>query len=157
MPDVPGAMWLAGKHFVGPDPERALRAVGATTIVCLNQAEEFADRYPAYADWLVTNRPGRAVWVPIPDLHAPELDPAVELVDQLCGRLRAGQRLILHCGAGIGRAGTMAAAVLIDLGSSLEEATARVARHRPMAGPEAGAQRDLLEQLATRAASGPRR
>ena len=150
MPGVPGALWLAGKHFVGPDPERALVVVGATAIVCLNEAEEFADRYPAYADWLVANRPDRAVWAPVPDLHAPELDEAVELVDQLCSRLRAGHRLILHCGAGIGRAGTMAAAVLIDLGSTLEEATARVAAHRPMAGPEAGAQRELLVQLAAR-------
>jgi protein-tyrosine phosphatase len=155
VPGVTGALWLAGKHFVGPDPDRALAAVGATTIVCLNQAGEFADRYPQYADWLATNRPERAVWVPIPDLHAPELEVAVALVDDLRVRLRAGERLILHCGAGIGRAGTMAAAVLIDLGSTLDEATARVAAHRPMAGPEAGAQRELLVQLAARASTAP--
>jgi len=143
-------MWLAGKHFVGPDPERALATVGATTIVCLNQAAEFTDRYPAYRDWLEQNRPQRAVWVPIPDLHAPELDEAVVLIDEICDRLRRGERLIVHCGAGIGRAGTIAAGVLIDLGASLEEATTRVAAHRPMAGPEAGAQRELLGRLAGR-------
>ncbi len=145
-----GRLWLAGKHAVGPDPERALAAVGADAIVCLNEAAEFADRYPNYVDWLVANAPARALWSPIPDLHAPELDDAIALVDRLCGRLREGTGLIVHCGAGIGRAGTIAAAILIDLGCSLDQATAVVAAHRPMAGPEAGAQRELLVRLAAR-------
>ena len=47
-----------------------------------------------------------------------------------------------------GATGTIAAAVLITMGSSLEEAVRVVAANRPMAGPEAGAQRELLEALA---------
>lgn len=54
---------------------------------------------------------------------------------------------VLHCGAGIGRAGTIAAALLMRGGLSHDEALARVASSRPMAGPEAGAQRDLLVAL----------
>ena len=54
----------------------------------------------------------------------------------------------MHCGAGIGRAGTMAAALLIRMGCDEAAARATVARARPMAGPEAGAQADLLAALA---------
>lgn len=148
-PDVAGGLWLCGKHFVGPDVEEAMRKTGATTVVCLNQPREIEDRYPAYAAWLSSSGE-RAVWFPVPDLHAPDLDAAVAFVDALVDRVRAGETLLVHCGAGIGRAGTMAAAILMDLGLTMDEAIAVVASSRPMAGPEAGAQRDLLEALAAR-------
>ena len=52
--------------------------------------------------------------------------------------MAAGDGLLVHCGAGIGRAGTVAVALLVDMGVPLEDALAHVAAHRPMAGPEAG-------------------
>jgi protein-tyrosine phosphatase len=147
--DTPGRLWLCGKHFVGPDPDAALASVGATTVVCLTERAELADRYPAYVDWLVVNAPERAVWHPIADLHAPDRPAAHSLLSELDGRLCAGEGLLLHCGAGIGRAGTIAIALLMMRGGSLAESSAIVAAHRPMAGPEAGAQSDLLAQLAS--------
>lgn len=150
LPFGPGRLWLCGKHFVGPDPERALTAVGATTVVCLNEPGEIADRYPEYVEWLRTNQPDRAVWHPVPDLHAPDFDAATALVASLRVRLAAGEGLLLHCGAGIGRAGTLAAALLVTMGVPVDEAVAHVAAHRPMAGPEAGVQADLLDALARR-------
>jgi protein-tyrosine phosphatase len=148
LPGVPGRLWLAGKHFVGPDPEAALVAAGANVIVCLNEAHELADRYPSYVAWLPVNVGDRAVWHPIPDLHAPTPERARALLDDLEGRLRRGDGLLVHCGAGIGRAGTVAAGLLLRLGVPLEVALATVARHRPTAGPEAGSQHALLEALA---------
>jgi protein-tyrosine phosphatase len=149
LPDgVVGGLWLCGKHFIGPDADEALRKTGATTAVCLSQSAELADRFPSYVQWLHDNQPARAVWFPVPDLHAPAVDAAIHFVDALVDRIRAGEVLLVHCGAGIGRAGTMAAAVLMHLGASLDDAVATVAANRPMAGPEAGAQRDLLEALA---------
>jgi protein-tyrosine phosphatase len=150
LPDVIGGLWLCGKHFIGPDPEDALRKTGASTAVCLSQAPELADRYPEYLDWLATNATGRAVWFPVPDLHAPDVELAAELVDGLRRRIEAGEVLLVHCGAGIGRAGTIAAALLMSMGVDLDEAVQTVAASRPMAGPEAGAQRELLEALAQR-------
>lgn len=142
-----GGLWLCGKHFVGPDVEAALDATGATTVVCLNQPDEIADRYPEYVDWLRANRHGRALWYPIHDLHAPDTERARELLDDVVERITDGEVLLVHCGAGIGRAGTLAAAVLMRLGVPMADAVDTVAAHRPMAGPEAGAQRDLLENL----------
>jgi protein-tyrosine phosphatase len=145
---VAGRLWLCGKHFVGPDPEHALRTTGASTVVCLTETTELLERYPHYVAWLHANQPSRAVWFPIPDLHAPDLDTARPLLDDLVERLRSGEGLLVHCGAGIGRAGTVAVAILMATGTPLAAAMTVVAAHRAMAGPEAGAQRALLDALA---------
>jgi protein-tyrosine phosphatase len=63
-------------------------------------------------------------------------------------RLAGGGRVLVHCGAGIGRAGTVAVCVLMEHGVGRDDALALVARHRPMAGPEVGAQRHLVDELA---------
>jgi protein-tyrosine phosphatase len=56
----------------------------------------------------------------------------------------------MHCGAGIGRAGTVATGLLISCGVPLPDALHHVGACRPMAGPEAGAQTELLVALAAR-------
>jgi protein-tyrosine phosphatase len=153
-PSAGGRLWLCGKHYIAPDPEKALDQVGATTAVCLTEPAELVDRYPEYVAWLLANQPARAIWWPIPDLHAPELDSAVVLLDQLRSRLQSGESLLVHCGAGIGRAGTVAAALLVTMGLTPADAVVHVAAHRPMAGPEAGAQADLLDALSRRPTGG---
>ncbi len=148
LPHPEGRLWLCGKHLVGPDPEAALARAGASVLVCLNEERELADRYPAYVAWLRRHRDDLAIWHPVPDLHAPGLDEALGLVERLRDRLDGGASLLVHCGAGIGRAGTVAVCLLVALGTPADEALAVVAAHRPMAGPEAGAQRDLVTAVA---------
>ena len=58
----------------------------------------------------------------------------------------------MHCAAGIGRTGTMAVCVLVAFGTPLDEALRIVGEARPMAGPEVGAQRELVEAFAARLA-----
>jgi hypothetical protein len=152
LPRGPGRLWLCGKHFVGTDPEAALTAVGADRIVCLCEPSELAARYPGYVAWLATEEHGRAIRFPIPDLHAPGVDATVPFLDSLRTLLDGGGSLLMHCGAGIGRAGTMAAALLMTMGIERTAAVAVVARSRPLAGPEAGAQSELLVALALRIA-----
>jgi hypothetical protein len=164
-----GGLWLAGKRFVGPHPEEALSEVGADRMVCLCERHELEERYPRYVQWLHENLDadgsvaldsritaasasggvagGRAMWFPVPDLHAPPLDAAVSFLDRVTGMLRRGEVMLMHCGAGIGRAGTLAAGILIWLGTDLASAKQVVAASRPLAGPEAGAQDELLIEL----------
>jgi protein-tyrosine phosphatase len=144
----PGRLFLCGKHAIGPDPEALLARVGATTVVCLNETYELDGRYPDYVAWLAANAPARATHHPIADLHAPGVDDLSALVDQLRKRLDAGEGLVVHCGAGIGRSGTIAVALLVSMGVALEEALATVRAHRPMAGPEVGAQSEVLAAFA---------
>src|SRR5579862_3267476 len=91
LPWARGRLWLCGKHFVGPDPDAVLQATGADAVVCLCEAHELDDRYPGYVAWLRANAGGRAVWVPVPDLHAPEPADADTLLALLRDRLGRGE------------------------------------------------------------------
>lgn len=150
LPGVSGRLWLCGHRVVGPDPEAALARVDATSILCLCQPHELTERYPAYVRWLDQADDQRARWFPIPDLGVPALADMVDLVEASIERLGTGDRLVAHCAAGIGRSGTFATAVLLALGVDEDEALAIVAANRPTAGPEVGAQADLIAELATR-------
>ncbi|MET0143395.1 MAG: dual specificity protein phosphatase family protein [Ilumatobacteraceae bacterium] len=144
-----GQLWLCGKHVVGADPELALQRIGGrATMVCLNQRMELEDRYPEYVSWLQEHDGGRAMWFPIPDLHAPALSTIRPFLDQAVARMESGEHLLVHCGAGVGRAGTVAVCLLMLHGLPRDDALALVASHRPMAGPEVGAQRALVDALA---------
>lgn len=125
---------------------------GTDLIVCLCERPELIDRYPAYVEWLeLQNHPdGQAVWFPIPDLHAPSLERVRPFLEELADHVQEGRSLLMHCGAGIGRTGTIAAALLMHLGIPHEEALSNVASARPMAGPEVGAQTQLLALLVSR-------
>jgi protein-tyrosine phosphatase len=119
---------------------------GAATVVCLVERHELEPRYPEYVAWIDGVGTG-VIWWPIPDLHAPRADRALPLVDELVARLQRGEALIVHCGGGMGRAGTLAACVLIRLGVGPAVAVDLVAAARPGAGPEVGAQRELVEAI----------
>lgn len=147
-----GGLWLCGKHLVGPDPDGALDRASASALVCLCERHELEDRYPEYAAWLddESGPDGRAVWISVPDLHAPTLEEALPIVDDLLQRLRRGEGLIIHCGAGIGRAPTLATLLLLGLGYLEQDALDLIADTRPMAGPESGAQAELVRAFAQR-------
>lgn len=147
LPITTGGLSLCGKHAIGPDHAAAMERCGATTVVCLVEAHELVDRYPDYLTWISTVADDR-VWFPVHDLHAPTVERALPFLDDLERRVRSGEHLLMHCAAGIGRAGTMAACLLLRLGMDAPTALAHVAAHRPMAGPEAGPQKDLVDRLA---------
>ena len=144
-----GSLWLCGKHFIGPDPRRAIEYVSADLVVCLCELPELRDRFPEFVEWLAS--PSEAVrWWPVPDLHAPELEEFVLQTEELSSHLRRGSTVLVHCGGGIGRAGTLATGILMTGGLSLPDAADRVRTCRPMAGPERGTQEELLRAFATR-------
>ena len=120
-------------------------------VVCLNERYELEDRYPEYVDWLLHAAADRAIWFPLHDMHAPPLDAVQPLFAEIARRLDEDEGVIVHCGAGVGRAGTVAAALLMRRGLSLDDALATVASSRPMAGPQTLAEALFLEELAARA------
>jgi protein-tyrosine phosphatase len=149
---VPGRLWLCGKHAIGPDHPALIAEVAgagqeAVTVVCLTERHELADRYPTYVAWL-DDPSSRSIWFPIHDLHAPPADAMRDLVAVLIALLGRGETLVVHCAAGKGRAGTTAVCVLTALGMPVDDALAHVTASRPGAGPEVGAQRDLVREFA---------
>jgi atypical dual specificity phosphatase len=69
--------------------------------------------------------------LPVRDFHAPslgQLEAAVEFVE---AAVNSGGACAVHCGAGLGRTGTVVAAWLVRRGRSAREAIAEVRRARP--------------------------
>ena len=149
LPIATGHLWLCGKHHIGPQVETVLAKRNNAMAVCLVQEHELADRYPEYVQWHKDNAGSRALWFPIHDLSYPNLASSIDFISTLTDHLRNDQSLVVHCAAGIGRAGTTATALLMMLGMNSTDALAHVRAHRPMAGPEAGSQLDFLNELAT--------
>jgi ADP-ribosyl-[dinitrogen reductase] hydrolase len=112
----------------------AVRNWGAEAVVTLMEPEELA--------WVGVDRLGDAVealgldWyhLPIRDAHPPgqRLENRWVLYGLKLRRiLRRGGKIVLHCRGGLGRTGTVAGRLLVELGMSPREAIAAVRAARP--------------------------
>ena len=82
---------------------------------------------------------------PIPDMGLPvSLAEFAVLARLLHRQVHSGNNTLIHCRAGVGRSGLLAAAVLMQEGRDAQQAFARVARRRGMPVPETSAQGDWL-------------
>ena len=72
--------------------------------------------------------------LPIPDLQAPghefQLRWVAAAADTI-GTLRGGGKVLVHCRGGLGRAGTVACMLLMELGATAPDALRAVRRARP--------------------------
>jgi ADP-ribosyl-[dinitrogen reductase] hydrolase len=131
---------------------RDLASRGADLLVCLQEPEELSRLEPA--ETLEERRAAVAaagigfLHVPVEDLSVPSIDVAEALVAELLVWLERGDRVVLHCHSGLGRAGTIAACVLVRCGYTAEGAVALVRFVRPGA-VQSGAQERLIEMFAT--------
>ncbi|MDC8786016.1 protein-tyrosine phosphatase family protein [Roseateles koreensis] len=111
-------------------------------VVCMNPLEEVAQLSPQYHKAIAEGRlPFRWQHLPMRDFGL-GADPAAFTrgVEQIAHSLRLGERILLHCAAGIGRTGTVAACVLKSLGQSREQAltAVRAAGSNPQSALQSG-------------------
>jgi protein-tyrosine phosphatase len=119
------------------DLERDLRAIAAARIdvvvTLLGDEELRRHGAEALADRLASAGI-RWLQLPIRDFGVPDPTVANEWraqLPKLVDGLRTGDRILVHCAAGLGRTGTMAATLLVACGVSADEAVRTVRRARP--------------------------
>lgn len=131
-PAVRGSLWLSampGRYGTWPEFEQRAAANGLKMLVCLTPRDEIEELSPDYD--AAIRRAGKATyeWVhlPVPNFGVPP-DPNAfrETVQRIATRIQAGDSVLMHCAAGMGRTGSAAACVLKALGLSSSEALDRV-------------------------------
>lgn len=129
--DVPGRLWLQsmpGRREPWSAFLDEARLNRLDMLVCLNPLEEVAELSPSYHKAVAQGRmPFRWLHVPMRDFGlAADAAAFRQGVEQVAQGLRMGDRALLHCAAGMGRTGTMAACVLKRLGMPAAQALAAV-------------------------------
>lgn len=151
LPDAqPGRVWLSampGRLDPWPRCLDALRSASVNLLVCLNPLEEVAEVSPAYyAAIAAQSLPCRWLHLPMRNFGLSDQAQAFQAgVEQVVQALARDETVLIHCAAGMGRTGSMAACVLKRLGLTREQALARVR----LAGsnPESAAQSGLIDRF----------
>ena len=132
LPDgVRGSLWLSampGRFGSWREFERQAKSTGLAMVVCLTPRDEIEELSPDYA--AATRRGGAGYqWLhlPVPNFGVPP-DPAAfrAAIGRIAQRVQAGDAVLLHCAAGMGRTGSAAACVLKALGCPGVDALDRV-------------------------------
>ena len=129
---------------------------GAKVLVTL--LEEFEMKRLAIPELLgVARHVGlRSLWFPIADVSVPsDLEETSSLVDGIVERMSRGETVVVHCLAGRGRSGTVAACCLVATGRAPSEAIRMVRRVRPGA-VEVETQVEFVKRFARGRAGGHR-
>jgi protein-tyrosine phosphatase len=121
------------------------------TIVSLLTTEEVGE-FSLEAEAGDARRHGiQFVAIPVQDRQVPESEKAIEsVVHKLDTTLSAGRNVLIHCRQGIGRSGLLAACLLINRGSTADEAVEELSKVRNTPVPETAEQRQWINRYASK-------
>ncbi len=115
---------LAGSRYPDPTDLDDLYSQGIRAIVSLEHYTE----PEAIAEWRMEH-----LNIGIPDFTAPSLAQLKRIISFIEAMTEKFKPVLVHCRAGIGRTGTVAAAYLISQGQSVNSALRQVRARIPMA------------------------
>ncbi|MCB9639156.1 MAG: dual specificity protein phosphatase family protein [Myxococcales bacterium] len=132
----------------------ALVFQGVTHVIAFVEPKEFAKMNPPESPedrkQALAQRGIDFFYQPIPDQTAPTLRQTREVLEYIEHALRRDASLVLHCWAGLGRAGTFAASYLISQGYGAEEAIDLIRWTRPFSIQSPEQEQFLRDYAATR-------
>ena len=123
--------WMRDLHT---DVQRLKDHYGIGCVVTLVEEHELQMLNIANLRAEVQSQGMKSHWFPIPDGGVPD-DPGelMPLLRTIRSAVRTGERVVVHCRGGLGRAGTVAACVLVSFGRDPADAIVAVRQARPRA------------------------
>jgi len=120
---LPDRLGACVNPYVSQSAVTQLKDRGITMLVNLHERPDQKD--------ILEQLQAQTIHLPVPDSHAPtaaQLDTGVAAISEA---LEQGKRVAVHCGAGLGRSGTLIAAYLVSQGAAPDDAIAQVRGARP--------------------------
>lgn len=149
-----GPRW---ERDLSADLDRLVQRHGANVLVCLIEDHEL-ERLAIPS--LVSEAEARGLTVhrlPIPDGGVlPQLEPVARLVARIADHARAGRTVVIHCAGGLGRTGTVAGCLLVELGASAAGAIETLHSVRGPNCPETSGQEAFIGEYARSTERGDR-
>lgn len=152
--DGPGGLAITPRPRTGDGQQDEIagwRAGGVDIVVSLLKPAEVEELGLSNEPELCRRQGMRFVSFPIGDFGVPSsTDEVLALARSLAASIADGKKVAIHCRAGIGRSGTVAACVLACRGIDADTAFAIISRARAISVPETDEQRQWVVRFSER-------
>jgi atypical dual specificity phosphatase len=120
---LPEQLGACVNPYVSQSAVAELQTKGITMLVNLHERPDPPD--------ILAQLNAETIHLPVPDSNPPTPAQLDEGVATIKTALQDGKRVAVHCGAGLGRSGTLIAAYLVSQGAASDDAMAQVRSARP--------------------------